>query len=112
MDSVENQTCISRALMLLILFLLMVFILLRSNTMAPQNILLFGAAGQIGTFILDAILSARGKFNRIAIFTSPHTAETKASHLKKLKQQNVEVIVGDVEDENAVKEAYQFKTHF
>lgn len=93
------------------LFLLMVFILLRSNTMTPQNILLFGATGQIGTFILDAILSAREKFNRIAIFTSPHTVEIKASHLKELKQRNVDVIVGDVEDENAVKAAYEGKTH-
>lgn len=79
----------------------------RPNTMAPQNILLFGATGQIGTFILNAILSARGQFNRIVIFTSPHTAETKASYLETLKQQNVEVIVGNVEDENAVKAAYE-----
>lgn len=75
--------------------------------MAPQNILLFGATGQIGTFILNAILSARGQFNRVAIFTSPHTAETKAPYLETLKQQNVEVIVGAVEDENAVKAAYE-----
>lgn len=77
------------------------------DTMPPQNVLLFGATGQIGSFILDAILSARAQFNRIAIFTSAHTAETKASALKNLKQQNVEIIVGDVEDESAVKAAYE-----
>lgn len=77
--------------------------------MAPQNILLFGATGQIGTFILNAILSARGQFTRVAIFTSPRTAETKASYLETLKQQDIEVIVGDVEDENAVKAAYEGK---
>lgn len=75
--------------------------------MAPQNILLFGATGTIGTFILNAVLSARSQFNRIAIFTSPHTAETKAAYLETLKQQNVEIIVGNVEDENAVKAAYE-----
>lgn len=74
--------------------------------MATQEILLFGATGQIGTFILDAILSARPQFARVAIFTSPRTAETKALYLETLKQQNVEVIVGDIEDENAVKAAY------
>jgi len=71
-----------------------------------KNILLFGATGSIGSFILDAILPARSKFGRIAIFTSPHTAQTKADHLSKLKQQGVEVITGNVEDEDAVKAAY------
>ena len=72
-----------------------------------SNLLLFGATGQIGSFILDAIVSVRGKFGRVAIFTSQRTAETKASYLDKLRQQNIEIIVGDVEDENAVKAAYE-----
>jgi hypothetical protein len=72
-----------------------------------KNILLFGATGTIGSFILDAILPVRAQFNRVAIFTSPHTAETKAAHLEKLKQQNVEVIIGSVEDEEAIKAAYE-----
>ncbi|KAJ5894587.1 hypothetical protein N7495_006278 [Penicillium taxi] len=78
--------------------------------MAPKNILLFGATGQIGTFILDAILTARSQFDRIAIFTSAATAEKdqkKHSYIEKLKQQNVEVIVGSLEDESAVKAAYE-----
>jgi FlaA1/EpsC-like NDP-sugar epimerase len=72
-----------------------------------KNILLFGATGTIGSFILDAILPVRAQFNRVAIFTSPHTAETKSAHLEKLKQQNVEVIIGSVEDEEAIKAAYE-----
>lgn len=72
-----------------------------------KNLLLFGATGNIGSFILDAILSERSQFGRIVIFTSPHTAETKVSQLNKLKEQGVEVIVGNVEDENAVKAAYE-----
>jgi len=74
--------------------------------MVAQSILLFGATGQIGSFILSAVLTARSQFGRVAIFTSPRTAETKAAFLEKLKQQNVEVIIGDIEDENAVKAAY------
>lgn len=77
-----------------------------------KNILLFGATGNIGSFILDAILPERSQFGRVAIFTSPHTAETKASQLNKLKEQGVEVIVGNVEDENAVKAAYEGKKPF
>lgn len=77
--------------------------------MPPQNILVFGATGQIGSFILDAILSARDQFTRVAIFTSPRTAETKAPYLDTLKQQNVEIIIGDVEDENAIKAGYEGK---
>lgn len=74
----------------------------------PQNLLLFGATGTIGSYILDAILSTRDQFGRIAIFTSARTAETKASHLNDLKtQKNIVVIVGNVEDENAVKAAYE-----
>ncbi|KAJ5367699.1 hypothetical protein N7541_001640 [Penicillium brevicompactum] len=73
---------------------------------AAKNILLFGATGTIGTFILDALLSVRSQFGRIAIFTSPHTAKTKTAQLDKLKKQTVEVIIGNVEDEEAVKSAY------
>lgn len=73
---------------------------------AAKNILLFGATGTIGIFILDALLPVRSQFGRIAIFTSPHTAKTKTAQLDKLKKQGVEVIIGNVEDEEAVKSAY------
>lgn len=74
--------------------------------MSPQNILLFGATGSIGSFILNAILAQRSQFGRIAIFTSPRTAESKGDVLKK---QGVEVIIGDIEDESAIKAAYEGK---
>ncbi|KAJ5408528.1 hypothetical protein N7509_002411 [Penicillium cosmopolitanum] len=74
--------------------------------MAAKNILLFGATGQIGSFILEAILTTRDSFGRVAIFTSARTAETKSAYLEKLKQQKIEIIIGDVDDENAVKAAY------
>jgi uncharacterized protein YbjT (DUF2867 family) len=75
--------------------------------MSPQNILVFGATGTIGSYILDAILAQREQFGRIAVFTSARTAETKGDALKK---KGVEVIVGDLEDENAVKAAYEGKS--
>lgn len=74
--------------------------------MSTQNILLFGATGAIGSFILNAILAQRSQFGRIAIFTSQRTAETKGEQLKK---QGVEVIIGDLEDESVVKAAYEGK---
>lgn len=73
----------------------------------PKNILLFGATGQIGSFILSSILTARNEFNRIAIFTSPGTASKKADLLSDLKtKSNVEIIVGDITDENTIRNAY------
>jgi nucleoside-diphosphate-sugar epimerase len=73
----------------------------------PQNILLFGATGQIGSHILSALLSARTEFQRIAIFTSLSTATSKAEHLNALKANGVEVIVGDLTAEADVKRAYE-----
>lgn len=74
----------------------------------PRNLLLFGATGNIGTHILDAILTARQEFDRVAIFTSPATAASKKDFLDNLKRSNnVEVLVGDLQDEDAVKKAYE-----
>ena len=71
--------------------------------MTPKSILLFGATGTIGTYILEAIISARSQFDRVAIFTSANTAETKKAHLAKLKEQGVQIIVGNLEDEQDVE---------
>ncbi|KAF7589038.1 hypothetical protein BBP40_004826 [Aspergillus hancockii] len=76
-------------------------------TFQPRNILLFGATGNIGIYILNAILDARAEFDRIAIFTSSATAASKRDLLDDLKRnKSVEVIVGDIQDEDAVKKAY------
>ncbi|KAJ6164942.1 hypothetical protein N7470_003614 [Penicillium chermesinum] len=71
--------------------------------MPPQNILLFGATGTIGKYILSALLSARSQFQRIAIFTSPNTAATK----KRPPRRPTTARVGNIEDEQAVKAAYE-----
>ncbi|KAE8391089.1 hypothetical protein BDV23DRAFT_153722 [Aspergillus alliaceus] len=73
----------------------------------PRNILLFGATGNIGRYILDSILSARDEFDRVAVFTSLTTANSKKNLLDDLKRnKKVEVFVGDVQDEEAVRKAY------
>jgi nucleoside-diphosphate-sugar epimerase len=77
----------------------------------PRNILLFGATGNIGRYILDAIVSARSEFDRVVVFTSPSSlaaGNPKAALLNDLKaNKQVEIIAGDIADEKAVGEAYQ-----
>lgn len=73
----------------------------------PRNILLFGATGTVGSSILAAILSARKNFDRVVIFTSQTTAKAKASYLHTLQtKHNVEILAGDIEDDAAIKAAY------
>lgn len=75
----------------------------------PSKILLFGATGVIGKFILEQLIEAKPAFEKIGIFTSPGTAEKKADAIKKLKERGVEVVVGDVNAEEDVKKAYECK---
>jgi hypothetical protein len=72
-----------------------------------KNILVFGATGTIGNFIIGAIAEAKASFDRIAIFTSPNTVETKKDFIDKLKASGVEIIVGDIRNESDVLKAYQ-----
>lgn len=78
--------------------------------MAPatkETILVFGATGYIGTYIIDQIVKAKSSFGRIAIFTSPSTVEKKPDVLSQLKENEVEVIVGNADDETEVVKALQ-----
>jgi hypothetical protein len=45
---------------------------------------MFSATGYIGEFILDQILENKDSFGRIAIFTSPGSAEAKIKRLSEL----------------------------
>ncbi|KAF2732790.1 NAD(P)-binding protein [Polyplosphaeria fusca] len=73
----------------------------------PNKILLFGATGLIGEYILQALIEAKPKFEKLGIFTSPRTAKDKADAIEKLKAQGVDVVVGDVTNEDDVKQTYQ-----
>lgn len=76
--------------------------------MASKNILIIGATGVIGKHITREIVDSN-KFESIAIFTSPNSAETKKAELDALKAKGVKVIVGDVKNEQDMKAAYEGK---
>jgi len=75
----------------------------------PSKILLFGATGVIGKYILEQLIEANPAFEKIGIFTSPGTVEKKSEDLKKLKEKGVEVVIGDVNSESDVKKAFEGK---
>lgn len=72
-----------------------------------ENILVFGATGYIGTYIIDQIVKAKSSFGRIAIFTSPNTVEKKPDVINKFKENGVEVIVGNADEETDVVKALE-----
>ncbi|KIW11784.1 hypothetical protein PV08_09056 [Exophiala spinifera] len=74
---------------------------------APKRLLIFGATGLIGTYIVNAIVQNKAHFDRIAIFTSPSTVESKADQIESLKKEGVEVVVGDITNADDVVKAYQ-----
>lgn len=75
----------------------------------PRNILLIGATGNIGRFITQSIISARGDFDRVAILTSAPAAGSEKEKFinEELKPKNVEIIVGDIGKEEDVLNAYK-----
>lgn len=73
----------------------------------PENILIIGATGLIGTPITRAIVDAKSNFGRIAILTSNTTLTNKASEISSLKSSGVEVLTGDLTNEEDVKQAYK-----
>ena len=73
----------------------------------PKNILLIGATGAIGKHILNSIVASKSHFQRIAIFTSTNTLNTKADLINSVKSQGIDVITGDITKEADVKSAYK-----
>ncbi|KAK5281599.1 hypothetical protein LTR40_004584 [Exophiala xenobiotica] len=82
------------------------------QTMACKKLLIFGATGLIGKYITQAIVENKDKFDRIAIFTSQGTVQSKADQIDALKKQGVDVIVGDVTNSEDVVKAYQVHRFF
>lgn len=74
---------------------------------ACKKLLIFGATGLIGSHITRAIVRNKSKFDRIAVFTSQATVENKADTIEALKNQGVDVVVGDVTKSEDVVKAYQ-----
>ncbi|KAF4312327.1 NmrA-like protein [Botryosphaeria dothidea] len=77
--------------------------------MAPltEKVLVFGATGVIGRYIVQALVNAQPPFKRIGIYTSPNTVQNKATEIQSLKEHGVEVIAGDFTDEAKILEAYK-----
>ena len=82
-----------------------------SKSTMSQNILIIGATGTIGTYItraiVDAYYSGETDFGRLAVLTSKKTLIEKVQDIAALESWGVEVFVGDLEDEEKVKEAYR-----
>jgi uncharacterized protein YbjT (DUF2867 family) len=73
-----------------------------------KTILVIGATGVIGKYILDQLVLAKDNsgFEKIAILTSAGTVDKKADDISKLKAKGVEVLVGDLTKEDEVKKDY------
>ncbi|KAF2025059.1 NAD(P)-binding protein [Setomelanomma holmii] len=78
-----------------------------ANSSDPTNILVFGATGLIGQYIIQEIYNARSSFEKIGIFTSESTAKNKQDEIESWKKKGIEVIVGDVTSEDDVAKAYE-----
>ncbi|KAJ9145058.1 Isoflavone reductase family protein [Pleurostoma richardsiae] len=75
--------------------------------MAPARILIFGATGNIGQHISDAIIAAKPSFGHVSIFTSASTVAGKAVLIDRWRAAGVSVIVGNITQDDDVKAAYQ-----
>jgi hypothetical protein len=73
----------------------------------PKDILVFGATGLIGTYIINELIAAKKDFGHLAIFTSPNTVQRKSAAISALKASGVEVIVGDLTNVADVEQAYR-----
>lgn len=76
-------------------------------TPLPRNILLFGATGVIGKYLVGALIESKDNFDNIGVFTSPATVQNKNEEIEKLREQGVRIIVGNLESEDDVKKAYE-----
>ncbi|KAH7394163.1 hypothetical protein DE146DRAFT_737797 [Phaeosphaeria sp. MPI-PUGE-AT-0046c] len=73
----------------------------------PRKILIFGATGLIGQYIIQEIYNARASFEKIGFFTSESTAKNKADELSEWRKKGVDVIVGNIDSADDVAKAYE-----
>jgi nucleoside-diphosphate-sugar epimerase len=73
----------------------------------PKNILVIGATGVIGRFLIGELIASKQSFGRLAIATSQNTIERKSAGINTLKGQGVEVIVADITNTGDIQRAYE-----
>ncbi|TDZ15940.1 Isoflavone reductase-like protein PCBER [Colletotrichum orbiculare MAFF 240422] len=73
----------------------------------PSKILVFGATGNIGVFITEALLDASPAFSQVTVFTSENTVKNKPELLDGWKKKGAKVIAGDIENSEQLKAAYE-----
>ncbi|KAI1503776.1 isoflavone reductase family protein [Biscogniauxia marginata] len=79
-----------------------------SEPVAPaKKILVFGATGVIGRFIIAALVNAKSNFERVGFFTSRDTWYSKGNFVDTLEKNGVESIIGDINDDAQVSKAYE-----
>ncbi|KAF4992127.1 hypothetical protein FDECE_13798 [Fusarium decemcellulare] len=72
-----------------------------------SSILIFGATGNIGRYITNAIVNAQPPFPQVTIFTSENTVSKKADYINELKSKGAKIITGDVTNQQDIKKAYE-----
>ncbi|UKZ82974.1 hypothetical protein TrVFT333_010775 [Trichoderma virens FT-333] len=74
----------------------------------PSHILVFGATGNVGKAIMDALVSANPAFPRLSIFTSKETAISKHDLIDGWKSSGVSVLLGDIMNTQDIEAAYRY----
>lgn len=72
-----------------------------------RSILVIGATGLIGRFLVESLIEAQDSFDKIAIFTSLETLANKKSLVESFQSRGVGVITGNLSCEDDVLNAYE-----
>jgi FlaA1/EpsC-like NDP-sugar epimerase len=72
-----------------------------------KRVLIFGATGVIGKYIIQEVVNVKSSFDKIGLFTSPETAKNKPDEINSWKEKGVAIHVGDVNSEEDVKKSYE-----
>ncbi|KAI0002654.1 isoflavone reductase family protein [Xylariaceae sp. FL0662B] len=78
------------------------------GSIAPaRKVLVLGATGVIGKFITKALINAKSNFETVGIFTSEATVRDKSQLIDSFRTAGVDVLVGDINDDDQVLKAYE-----
>ncbi|KUI65957.1 Isoflavone reductase [Cytospora mali] len=72
-----------------------------------KKVLVLGSTGVIGKVLVNALISANANFERIGIFTSAETVDNKKDLIESYRSKGVDIVTGDVYDDNDVLEAFK-----